>query len=255
MQISPFGLDAIMAYEGFFARPYRCPAGVLTQGFGHTARAGGERLGGVWSRSHAADVLRADLRRQFEPGVSALLVAPATQGQYDAMVSFAYNCGIAALAGSSILKFHNRGEPERAAAAFGLWCRAGGKTLPGLVRRRATEALMYAGVQDANFDGRRAPDEPLYGVMPRRVEPARERIAASGTAHGAGVAGAGAAAVVASQVSEVVDQITAAEGHISAGTWAGLVVGILIIGGVGYALYCRWRDAGRPLPWATEAER
>jgi lysozyme len=246
--ISAHGLAMIEAFEGFFPKPYRCPAGVLTQGYGHTAMAGGEPIGGTWSRAKARQVLRDDLARRYEPGVRRLLKRTPTQGQYDALVSFAFNCGEAALARSSILKFFNRGEDAQAAAAFALWVKAAGKTMPGLVRRRGSEALAYQGIMDTDWDGRRDKDEPVYGRMPQLVDKAREKIAASGTVKGAGTAALGGVAVIGDTLSKAQEQIEAAEPHLSAGTYVGLALGAIIIAGAGFAIWRRWDDAGRPLP-------
>jgi lysozyme len=258
MNISDFGLGLIEAFEGFpnKGRPYTCPAGVLTQGFGHTAAAGGEPLGGQWTRDKARQVLRDDLARLYEPAVRRALKRPATQGQHDAMASLAFNIGTGGFAGSSIVKAHNRGQHEQAAAAFGLWVKAtvGGKrvTLDGLVRRRGSEALAYQGIEDMNFNGRRDPDEPVYGPMPQQVDRAREDVAATRTGKGAGAAAAGGAVVIIQQTNEA---LQSAQPHISAGTWIGFAVGVGILGAAGYALYGRWDDAGRPLPgWLRKKE-
>lgn len=77
-------------------------------------------------------------------------------------------------------------------------------------------------------------------------------LAQSGTAKGAGTAAAGGAAVATSQIAEAVTQLSDAEGHLSAGTVLGVVIGILILAGAAYAFYRRWDDAGRPLPWRRE---
>ena len=88
-------------------------------------------------------LLRADLAK-FEAGVNAL--APVTtQGQFDALVSFAFNVGLANFKGSTLLKKHNAGDYAGAAAQFPLWNKAAGKVLPGLVKRRAAEAQIYRG--------------------------------------------------------------------------------------------------------------
>ena len=247
MRISDFGLALIEAFEGFFAKPYYCPAGVLTQGFGHTAAAGLPSIGGVWTREKARQVLRDDLARQYEPGVRKLLKRAPTQGQYDAMVSFAFNCGVGALKRSSILKFFNRGEDAQAAGAFAMWVKAKGKTMPGLVRRRAAEALAYRGFKDMDFDGRLDTGEPVYGRMPQAVEPEREKLAGSGTLQGVGAAAGGGAGIVLKNAQEA---LTAAEPHISAGTWIGMTLGGVILAGALYAGYRKWDDMGRPLPWA-----
>jgi len=246
MKISDFGLAVIEAFEGFYAHPYYCPAGVLTQGFGHTAAAGGTAIGGTWTKEKARAVLRDDLSRRYEPGVRKLLKREPTQGQYDAMVSFAFNCGLKALEKSSLLKFFNRGEYAQAAGAFALWVKAAGKTMPGLVRRRGSEALAFQGVQDMNFDGRRQADEPIYGRMPQKVDTAREKLAKSGTMQGTSAAGAGGAGII---IKNAQDALSTAEPHISAGTWIGLALGGVILAGALYAGYRRWADMGRPLPW------
>lgn len=248
MRISDFGLAMIEAFEGFpnNGEPYLCPAGVRTQGFGHTAAAGGVPLGGRWTREYARSVLVDDLARLYEPGVRKLLKREPTQGQYDALVSFAFNCGLKALKRSSMLKFFNRGEYAQAAGAFALWVKAAGKTMPGLVRRRASEALAFRGVKDMNFDGRHGLNEPVYGPMPQQVDVAREKIAKSGTVQGSVVAGGGGASIVLKNAQEA---LTSAEPHISAGTWIGIALGGVILAGAGYALYRRWRDMGSPLPW------
>jgi lysozyme len=249
---SDFGLRMIEAFEGFpnGGKPYLCPAGVLTQGFGHTAAAGGEPLGGQWSREKARQVLRDDLARLYEPGVRRLLKRTPTQGQFDAMVSFAFNCGVDALRRSSLLKFFNRGEDAQAQGAFMLWVKAAGKTMPGLVRRRASEALAYRGFQDLDFDGRLDTGEPAYGPMPQAVDQEREKVAGSGTLQGAGTAGAGGAAVV---IKGAQDALTTAEPHISAGTWIGIALGVVILAGAVYAGYRKWVDMGRPLPWRSQS--
>lgn len=246
MRISDFGLAAIKAFEGYFAKPYHCPAGVLTQGYGHTAMAGGEKLGGSWSREKADAVLRDDLSRLFEPGVRKLLTRAPTQAQYDAFVSFAFNCGVAAFARSSILKFFNRGKDTQAAAAFMLWVKAAGKTMAGLVRRRGTEALMYQGVKDTNFDGRRQSDEPIYGAMPQDVDVSREKVGQSGMLKGAAAAGAGGAGSI---IENAQDALMTAEPHISAGTWIGLALGVVVLAGAAFVAYRKWDDMGRPNPF------
>jgi lysozyme len=249
MQVSDFGLRMIEAFEGFpnNGKPYICPAGVLTQGFGHTKAAGGEPIGGQWSREKARQVLRDDLARLYVPGVKRLLTRAPTQGQFDAFVSFAFNCGVEAFRRSSIRKFFNRGEDAQAQGAFALWVKAAGKTMPGLVRRRASEALAYRGFQDLDFDGRLDTGEPAYGPMPQEVEQEREKPAKSRTMAGGGIAGAGGAAVVLNET--VVKPLQETQDAWSTGTLIGAVIGLVILVGAGLALYAKWDDMGRPIPW------
>jgi lysozyme len=171
MQVSLFGIELIKAFEGFYARPYKCPAGVWTQGYGHTAAAGPPEIGGVWSESRASDILAKTVADRYAAPVEKLLTRKPTQAQFDAMVSFAYNVGVANFRRSSVLRLFNAGEMRGAAISFHAWNKAAGRVLPGLTRRRASEALVFAGVKDLDFDGRRDPGEPIYGAMAQAVDP------------------------------------------------------------------------------------
>ena len=139
MQISKAGLDLIKQFEGLHLKAYRCPAGVPTIGYGHTA---GVAMGQTITQQQADDYLRRDVR-QFERAVSRLVSVPLTQGQFDALVSFAFNLGEGALAQSTLLRLLNAGDYAGAAAQFDRWNKAGGRVLPGLVRRRAAERALF----------------------------------------------------------------------------------------------------------------
>ena len=139
MQISKAGLDLIKQFEGLYLQAYRCPAGVPTIGYGHTA---GVAMGQTITQQQADDYLRRDVR-QFERAVSRLVRVPLTQGQFDALVSFAFNLGEGALAQSTLLRLLNAGDYAGAAAQFDRWNKAGGRVLPGLVRRRAAERALF----------------------------------------------------------------------------------------------------------------
>ena len=139
MHVSEKGLGLIRRFEGLRLRAYRCPAGVWTIGYGHSGPDVAEGL--TIDRAKAEALLRADLLR-FEEGV-ARSAAPCTQGQFDALVSFAFNLGLGALRSSTLLKLHRIGQHKLAAAEFGRWVHAGGRALPGLATRRAAEAQLY----------------------------------------------------------------------------------------------------------------
>lgn len=139
MQISKAGLDLIKQFEGLYLKAYRCPAGVPTIGYGHTA---GVAMGQTITQQQADDYLRRDVR-QFERAVARLVTVPLTQGQFDALVSFAFNLGEGALAQSTLLRLLNAGDYAGAAAQFERWNKAGGRVLPGLVRRRAAERALF----------------------------------------------------------------------------------------------------------------
>lgn len=100
--------------------------------------------GTVWSQEKALKRFR-DHVAEFAAGVSkALGDSPATANQFDAMVSLAYNVGLANFNGSTLLKKHKAKDYIGAQAEFGRWNRAAEKVMKGLTDRRADEARLYA---------------------------------------------------------------------------------------------------------------
>ncbi len=140
MNISDKGLSLIKEFEGLRLKAYYCPAHILTIGYGHTGS--DVKPGQVINPERADELLRKDVAR-FEDGVRNI-AGPMTQGQFDALVSFAFNLGLGNLMSSTLLKKHKSGDYKGAAEQFGKWVNAGGRRLEGLVKRRAAEAALYA---------------------------------------------------------------------------------------------------------------
>lgn len=138
MKVSKDCVDLVSKFEGFSSKAYKCPAGVWTIGYGHTE---GVKPSDTITQEKAKELLNDELN-SFSERVATMLVA-ATQSQFDALVSFAYNLGTGALRGSTLLKLHNAGKYVEAEAEFGKWTRAAGVVLNGLVKRRAAEAELY----------------------------------------------------------------------------------------------------------------
>ncbi|MDH0157376.1 lysozyme [Stutzerimonas stutzeri] len=141
MHISEAGLALIRQSEGLRLRAYLCPAGIPTIGYGSTA---GVKLGQTITAERAEELLREDVR-QFEAAVSRLVKVPLTQGQFDALTSFAFNLGTKSLEQSTLLRLLNAGDYPGAAAQFDRWVYASGKKLTGLVKRRAAERALFEG--------------------------------------------------------------------------------------------------------------
>jgi lysozyme len=139
MKISQKGLDLIKRFEGLKLKAYLCPANVWTVGYGST----GPHVwqGKVISEQEAEDLLKKDVER-FERAVEAN-AKNATQNQFDALVSFAFNVGVSNLKSSTLLRLHNAGQYQAAADQFLRWNKAGRTVLPGLTRRRAQERGLY----------------------------------------------------------------------------------------------------------------
>jgi lysozyme len=156
MKVSQRCIDNIKKDEGVRQRPYQCPALLWTVGVGHVIDPNhakvplAERktlpIPAGWDRSLSMEeideILRKDLAR-FEAGVTRLCPVKLTQGQFDALVSFSFNVGLGNLQNSTLRMKVNRGDFEGAAEQFLVWTKAGGKVLPGLVKRRTHEKEMF----------------------------------------------------------------------------------------------------------------
>lgn len=138
-RISKEGLEHIKRWEGLRTNAYKCPAGVWTIGYGHTRTA---KPGMMISHLEAEQLLQDDLK-DFERAVRSYVRVPLSQGQFDALVSFAFNVGTDAFRRSTLVKLLNQGRYNTAALQFSRWTYAGGKQLPGLVRRRNDEYGMF----------------------------------------------------------------------------------------------------------------
>ena len=157
MKVSPEAIKMIKHHEGVRTRPYRCPALLWTVGVGHVIDPAhikvpmNERrslpIPDGWDRildmGEVDRILAQDLGR-FERGVARYCPAALThQGIFDALVSFAFNVGLGNLQRSGLRMKTNRGEFEEAAEEFLKWTKAGGRVLPGLVKRRMDERALY----------------------------------------------------------------------------------------------------------------
>ena len=139
MNISETGIQLIKKFEGCSLKAYKCPAGIWTIGYGHTS---GVKEGQTITKKEAEAYLKQDLTT-FETFVSNLVTVAINQNQFDALVSFCYNLGPGNLRSSTLLKRINAGDFNGAAEQFDRWVYAGGKKLPGLVKRRAAEKALF----------------------------------------------------------------------------------------------------------------
>jgi GH24 family phage-related lysozyme (muramidase) len=142
------GIETIARHEGLRLKAYPDPATggePWTIGYGHTSAAGLPKVyrGLVITKERAREILANDLVK-FENAVENCLEVNPTQNQFDALVSLCFNIGPANFARSSVLKFHNGRQFEKAAGAFALWNKAAGKVLAGLTARRAAERALYS---------------------------------------------------------------------------------------------------------------
>lgn len=146
MTTSTAGINLIKQFEGCKLEAYLCPAKVPTIGYGSTF---GVRMGDRITQEEAERRLRKDLVK-FECIVEDALTVPASQNQFDAMVSLCYNIGpgnpklnMPGFLTSSVLRRFLAGDIAGAADAFLMWNKGGGRVLPGLVRRRKAERELF----------------------------------------------------------------------------------------------------------------
>ncbi len=145
MHVNTRTLNLVKHFEGLFLKAYRCPAGVWTIGYGHTGithQDGSVRAGRTITREEADGLLAHDMS-MFSKGVITLIEAPVNLDQYGAIVSLAFNVGLGNLRKSTLLRLVNQGDYWGAANEFHKWNKAGGRVLPGLTRRRASERNLF----------------------------------------------------------------------------------------------------------------
>lgn len=130
----------IEVWEGLRLNAYRDPVGIPTIGYGHTGP--DVHMGQVITEAQADALLANDLHK-FETVVGGLAGPNTTEGQFDALVSFSFNLGGAALKSSTLLKRHLAGRYREAADEFLKWNHAGGVELAGLTKRRKGERERY----------------------------------------------------------------------------------------------------------------
>ncbi len=139
MNTSKKGKTLIKKYEGCRLKAYKCPAGVLTIGYGHTNNV---RLDDVLTQDEAEKLLDIDIKIK-EKELNKLIKVPVTQNQYDALISFVFNLGVGNLKKSTLLRLLNQKNYKGAAQQFDRWVYAGNKVLAGLVKRRAEEKELF----------------------------------------------------------------------------------------------------------------
>lgn len=193
MRVTDEGLALIKEFEGFRAKAYRDAVGVWTIGYGHTSAAGEPvvKPGMVITKEEGTRILRRDVE-MFAAGVRKAVKVRLNDNQFSALVSFAYNVGLGAFRTSSVLKAVNAKDFGRVPVRLNLWVKAGGKTLPGLVRRRAAEGALFASKpMPAPLDHDPQPEPPREAAGSVETEPPSKRSKGNGTAAG----GAGAVIV------------------------------------------------------------
>jgi lysozyme len=145
MKLNKEGADLIKEFEGCKLKAYQCSAKKWTIGYGNTFFEDGTPVvAGNAITQQKAEQLFEIIADEFASKVAKLVPSHINPNQFGALVSFAYNCGIANLQKSTLLKkvIANHNDPS-IKAEFLKWNKAGGKVLAGLTRRREAEANLY----------------------------------------------------------------------------------------------------------------
>lgn len=150
MRLSQHGVAVAHYFEQCKLNAYPDPGSKngepWTIGWGHT---GPEvKRGLIWTQEQADAAFLIDVTR-FEQAVTELVKVPMLQGQFDALVLFAYNVGSKSLKTSTLLRKLNAGDYDGAALEFCRWNKNDGTVLRGLIRRRAAEECLFRGMSGA----------------------------------------------------------------------------------------------------------
>ena len=145
-------VNIIKEFEGYSAKPYLCPAGVPTIGYGSTVYPNGKRVSNsdpAITKEEATEMLIQTVK-DIEIQLKNILAVQLNEHQFAALLSFTYNVGIGNLSKSTLLGLVNTDSKHpQIPIQFKRWNMAGGKVLRGLIRRRDSEVELYNGVRIA----------------------------------------------------------------------------------------------------------
>ena len=137
--------ELIKDFEGFREIAYKCPAGIWTIGYGWTH---GVKEGDTITEEKASELVEQEvikIAEQVKDVLSEEVFAKLTENQVCALIDFVYNLGLGNFKESTLCKMIKNGQIMEAGNQFERWVKAGGKVLPGLVKRREAEKeLWYA---------------------------------------------------------------------------------------------------------------
>jgi len=145
MKLNQAGIKLMHDFEGCKLTAYLCPANVATIGYGNTYYEDGKpvKLGDTITQERANELFNM-IAEDFAKRVRTLLRVTLNENQFSALVSFAYNAGVANLNKSTLLRKVNANPLDPTIdAEFLKWNKANGQVLAGLTRRRTAESKLY----------------------------------------------------------------------------------------------------------------
>ena len=146
MVVSKNGLNLIKEFESFKSKPYLCPSGVPTIGYGSTYYPDGKKVtlqDKEITEQKASEILEYIANKDFGKNINKVVTVPLNQNQFDALVSFAYNVGNGNFNSSTLLRWLNQGNYKEASMQLLRWDKSKGIVLNGLARRRKAEKELF----------------------------------------------------------------------------------------------------------------
>lgn len=140
MKLIEEGFSLIKKFEGFSSKPYVCPAGCPTIGYGHKIKSN-ENYESI-SEEEASLLLEQDVKRAIASVVRNIKF-PLNKYQFASLVSFTYNLGGSALQRSTLRQKINYGELESVQSEMLRWVHVRGRKVKGLVSRRLAEVELF----------------------------------------------------------------------------------------------------------------
>lgn len=146
MIVSKKGLELIKEFESFKSKPYLCPSGVPTIGYGSTYYPDGKKVtlqDKEITEQKACEILEYIANKDFGNNINKVVKVGLSQNQFDALVSFSYNIGNGNFNSSTLLKWLNQGFYNEASIQLLRWDKAKGVPLAGLTKRRKAEKELF----------------------------------------------------------------------------------------------------------------
>ncbi len=147
--INTAGLNIIKSGEGLRLHAYLDPVGIPSIGYGHTPA----KMGQTITQAQADQILLADIKHAADAVDVATRDVSTTDNQFSAMISLAFNIGVGAFRGSTVLRQHRAMAYQEAGDAFLRWNKGhidgGLVAIPGLTRRRTQERALYLAKETA----------------------------------------------------------------------------------------------------------
>lgn len=146
-KVVALAMELVKHFEGFRSKPYLCPAGVWTIGYGSTRYEDGRKVAKddpEVSRDYAEYLAKIEVERCAKKVLKYAPVLAYHEEKWAAISDFSYNLGIGRFQASTLIRRINEEAWEEAAYELGKWVYGGGRIQKGLIRRRISEKILFS---------------------------------------------------------------------------------------------------------------